>query len=138
MQLSEITFITGNLHKVEQVNAFLGTELAHHKLDLDEIQSLDLHQVAEHKVRQAYEVLKKPVLVEDAALTFTAMGRLPGTYIKWFIEELGIPGLAKLAAGLDGQEAVARVCYALYDGTDIHYFDGEMRGHIVAEPRGSR
>ena len=47
------------------------------KLDLDEIQSLDLREIVEHKVRQAYEKCGKPVLVENASLEFTALGRLP-------------------------------------------------------------
>lgn len=33
----------------------LGMPIEHIKLDLDEIQSLDLKEVVEHKVRQAYE-----------------------------------------------------------------------------------
>ena len=107
----------------------------HHKLDLDEIQSLDPHEVVEHKVRQAYDILQAPVLVEDASLSFTAMGRLPGTYIKWFIEEIGYDGLLRLANSLPEQTAVGFVTYGLYDGTDLHFFDGEMRGTIAAEAR---
>ena len=48
-------------------------EVLHQKLDLDEIQSLDLRTVVEHKVRQAYELVKKPVLVEDTSLQFEAL-----------------------------------------------------------------
>jgi len=61
----------------------------HEKIDMDEIQSLDLDEVVEHKVRQAYEIAKKPILVEDTALEFPALGKLPGTFIKFFIQELG-------------------------------------------------
>jgi non-canonical purine NTP pyrophosphatase (RdgB/HAM1 family) len=135
--MTDITFITGNPHKAEFLGKWLGLPIVHHKLDLDELQSLDLHTVVEHKVRQAYDILKTPVLVEDASLRFTAMGRLPGTYIKWFIEELGYDGLRRLADGLDSREAVGDICYALYDGKEIHYFDGQMRGSISTEPRGT-
>jgi non-canonical purine NTP pyrophosphatase (RdgB/HAM1 family) len=78
-------------------------------------------------------VLQKPVLVEDAGLIFAAMGRLPGTYIKWFIEEIGLDGLVCMADGLPERTALGRVCYGLYDGSDIHFFDGEMRGSIATE-----
>jgi non-canonical purine NTP pyrophosphatase (RdgB/HAM1 family) len=127
----QVTFITGNQNKADFLAKHLGMSVEHHKLDLDEIQSLDPHEVVEHKVRQAYEVLRTPVLVEDAGLIFTAMGRLPGTYIKWFIEELGLEGLAQLAQALPEQTAVGRVCYGLYDGQEVHFFDGEMRGRIA-------
>ncbi len=136
-RMTQITFITGNKNKVAQVTAWLGLPVAHHQLDLDEIQSLDLRKITEHKARQAYQLLQRPVLVEDAALVLTAMGRLPGPYIKWFIEELGIEGLAKLAAGLESQEAVGTACYGYCDGGEVRFFEGEMRGRLVAVPRGT-
>jgi inosine triphosphate pyrophosphatase len=133
--MNDLTFITGNQNKADFLAKYLGMPIAHHKLDLDEIQSLDPHVVAEHKVRQAYDILKKPVLVEDNGLIFPAMGRLPGPYIKWFLEEMGNEGLARLAASLPDQTAVGTATYALYDGTDLHFFDGEMRGRIAPEVR---
>jgi non-canonical purine NTP pyrophosphatase (RdgB/HAM1 family) len=132
--VTELTFITGNQNKADFLARHLGVPVTHHKLDLDEIQTLNPYELVEHKVRQAYDMLKKPVLVEDASLVFTAMGRLPGPYIKWFIEELGLDGLARLAQGLSEQTAVGHVCYGLYDGQELHFFDGEMRGRIAAVP----
>jgi non-canonical purine NTP pyrophosphatase (RdgB/HAM1 family) len=131
-----LTFITGNQNKADFLARHLGVPVAHHKLDLDEIQSLDPRTVVEHKARQAYDLLQKPVLVEDAGLIFTSMGRLPGTFVKWFIEEIGYDGLLRLANNLPEQTAIGHVCYGLYDGTDIHFFEGEMYGHIAKEARG--
>lgn len=51
--------------------------MLHEKIDLDEIQSLDLREIVEHKVRQAFEKTGKPVLVEDTSLRFEALGNLP-------------------------------------------------------------
>lgn len=115
----------------------IGHKIPHHKLDLDELQSLDRRAVAEHKVRQAYGILKKPVITDDSALMFTGMGRLPGTYIRSFLEELGLEGLCRLAASLDSQEAIAIVTYALFDGKKLHVFEGEMRGKIASKPAGT-
>ncbi len=132
-----LVFITSNQNKADFLAKWLGHPVEHHKLDLDELQSLDLRQVVEHKARQAYSILKKPVLVEDASLTFTAMGRLPGTFVKWFAEELGYDGLLRLANSLPSQEAVGRVCYGLCeDGGEVKMFEGEMRGHISKKARG--
>ncbi|HEU4914607.1 MAG TPA: non-canonical purine NTP pyrophosphatase [Candidatus Saccharimonadales bacterium] len=134
--MGNLVFITGNQNKADILQRGLGLPVEHHKLDLEEIQSLDLKAVAEHKARQAFDILGQPVLIEDASLTFTAMGRLPGTFVKWFIEELGIPGLAKLAASLPSQEAVARVLYAYCDGESVQFFEGTMKGKIIGAPRG--
>jgi len=133
----DLVFITGNQNKADFLAKWLGHPIEHHKLDLDELQSLDLRAIVEHKARQAYDILKKPVLVEDASLSFTAMGRLPGTFIKWFIEELGMEGLRKLALSLPSQEAHGKVCYALCDGTDVKIFEGEMHGRIGPEIKGT-
>ncbi len=136
--MKNLTFITGNQNKADYLARFLSKKISHHKLDLDELQSLDLHAVIEHKARQAYKILKAPVLVEDVALVLPAMSRLPGTFIKWFLEELGSDGLAKLASTLKSQEAHSHVCYALYDGQEMHFFEGEMAGKIASKPAGER
>jgi XTP/dITP diphosphohydrolase len=134
--MRKLIFITGNQHKADFLAKHLGLPVAHHKLDLEEVQSLDPHTVVEYKARQAYKILGNPVLVEDAGLIFTAMGRLPGTFVKWFIKEIGYEGLLRLANSLPEQTAVARVCYGLYDGREVQFFDGEMHGHIAKKARG--
>ncbi len=66
--MAHITFITGNQNKADYLSKFLDISLAHCKIDLDEIQSLSLSEIVEHKVKQAYSIIKKPVLVEDTSL----------------------------------------------------------------------
>jgi inosine triphosphate pyrophosphatase len=86
--MQSITFITGNQKKADYLARYLGFRIEHIKLDLEEIQSMELQEIVEHKVKQAYEKIKKPVIVEDASLEFTALGKLPGPFIKFFIEEM--------------------------------------------------
>ena len=63
-------FITGNQSKADYLSRQLGVELAHQKVDLDELQSTDLHTIVAHKLQQAYDVVKQPVLVEDVSLAY--------------------------------------------------------------------
>ena len=86
--MANITFITGNQDKADYLAKYLGHPVDHLKLDLDEIQSLELKEIVEHKVRQAYEKVKKPVIVEDVSLEFEALGGLPGPFIKFFVEKV--------------------------------------------------
>jgi len=109
----------------------------HHKLDLDEIQSLDEHAVVAHKAHQAYAVLDEPVLVEDTSLIFTAMGHLPGPLVKWFLEELGNDGMCKLVDGLTHRKAIATVTYGYCDGANVHFFESSITGVISPKPRGT-
>src|SRR5688572_11256576 len=99
MNISSLTFITGNPAKAEQLRRHLEYPVEHQKLDLHEIQSLDLREIVEHKAKDAFRQVGKPVLVEDTSLIFHALGRLPGPLIRWFLEELGNPGLCKLLDG---------------------------------------
>lgn len=134
--MKDIVFITGNQNKADYLAKYLDMPIPHQKIDLDELQSLDLREVVEHKVREAYKIIGAPVLVEDISLTFTAMGRLPGTFIKWFLQELDNDGLCKLAATLPSQDAVASIMYGLYDGKTLEIFEGTTKGTIAPEPRG--
>lgn len=131
----DITFITGNQSKADFLAAHLGVPLAQQKIELNELQSFSLHEIAEHKARQAYDIIKKPVLVEDVSLTFNALGRLPGTFIKWFLQELSLQQLCDLIP-TDNRTATAAICYCLYDGETIRFFDGEVIGTIATSPRG--
>ncbi len=87
--MQNLTFITGNAAKATYLQNFFHMPVEHVKLDLKEIQSLDTKEVAEDKARRAYEILQKPVLVEDGSLVFVGMQPLPGPFIKWFYETLG-------------------------------------------------
>lgn len=134
--MRSLTFITGNLNKVTWTKRYMHIPIAHKKLDLLEIQSLDPKKVVEHKVKQAYELLKKPVLVEDTSLTISAWGRLPGPFIKYFLEEIGNDGICKLLTDPD-RSAVASVTYGIYDGKNVQFFEGTVNGSISEVPRGN-
>ena len=132
----EITLITSNPFKAEQLGQHLNAPVLHQKVDLAEIQSLDLQEIVEHKARSAYELVKKPVLVEDTALTFKALGKLPGPLIKWFLTELDNPGLTRLLDGYPDRSATAEVLFGLCDGPRVQFFAGSMEGEIATKPRG--
>ncbi|MCX6756121.1 MAG: non-canonical purine NTP pyrophosphatase [Candidatus Nomurabacteria bacterium] len=136
--MKDITFITGNSSKAEQLSRHLGYPIKHLKLDIPEIQSLDLQEVTKYKAEQAYKQTNSPVLVEDTSLTFNALGKLPGPLIKWFLIELDNEGLCKILDSYEDRSALAKVCFGLYDGKDFRVFEGEIKGTISVKPRGDR
>lgn len=129
-------FITGNQNKADYLSRQLGVKLAHQKIDLLEIQSTDLHEITAHKLKQAYEVCQQPVLVEDVSLVFTALGDLPGPYIKWFVDHAGGEACCRMLDGFDDRSAVIRCTYGYYDGERMEFFDAESFGTISDTPRG--
>lgn len=132
-----ITFITGNAGKAEQLSKYLGTHIAHQKVDLPEIHSLSLSEIIEHKAKAAYEVVQGPVIVDDVSVSFSAMGKLPGPFIKFFLEEMGTNGICSLVAGLDNRTAEAEVCIGYYDGEHLEICAGIIQGRISESPKGS-
>lgn len=130
-----LTFVTGNKVKAEILAKYLDFPITHKSLDLPEIQSLDLAEIVQEKARAAYNILKTPVLVEDSALTFLALGKLPGPFVKWFFKEIGNQGLCELL-GDKSRDARAEVVFALYDGETCHLFEGVTEGTISPIPRG--
>jgi len=134
--MEKITFVTGSADKARELENYLGIVVNQQKLDLPEIQSLDLKTVAVAKAQKAYDLLGAPVLVEDTALTFSALGKLPGPFIKYFLESLQNEGLVKLLNNFENREAIAVTCFALADKNGVQTFVGETLGTIVDKPKG--
>ncbi len=134
--MERLTFITGNAGKAKYLSDYLHIPVDHIKLDLQEIQSLDLQEVVEDKAKRAFEIVKKPVLVEDVSLVFEAMNELPGTFIKWFLESLGNDGLCEMMDNFKKRDAYAKVMFAVYDGNKMEIFEGGVKGSIAEKPRG--
>ena len=131
-------FITGNQDKADYLSRTLGIALEHQKVELDEIQSPDPRAVVEHKVRQAYRLLNKPVLVEDTSLSFVALGGLPGTFVKFFVDaENGLENMCRMLDGFEDRSAYASATYGYFDGRKARFFAGRLDGVIADHPRGT-
>ena len=131
-------FITGNQNKADYLAETLGIELAHQKIDLDEIQSINPLEIVEHKVRQAYDIIQQPVLVEDVSLVFNALNGLPGPFIKFFVDaENGLENLCRMLDGFEDRSAYASVTYGYFDGTELMLIPGKLAGMIAHSPRGN-
>ncbi|CAN6671034.1 inosine triphosphate pyrophosphatase [Trichomonascus vanleenenianus] len=133
---SKITFVTGNKNKLREVNEILGARLTNQALDLDELQG-SIDEVSMHKAKTAAEIIGGPVLVEDTALEFEALGGMPGPYIKWFMEKIGCQGLYDMLYKFENKNAraVCTFAYCAGPGQPVQLFQGTNEGTIV-EPRG--
>lgn len=135
--MTRVTFITGNQNKADYLARLLGMEVDHQKVDLDEIQSTSLESIVEHKVKQAYEIVKAPVLVDDVALGFTALNGLPGPFIRYFVEMPdGLEKLCRMLDGFNDRSARATCTMGYYDGVQLKLFTSGLDGSIAHGPRG--
>lgn len=135
--MNTIIFVTGNMNKVLYTSKFTHFPFEHKKIDLDEIQSLDPKIVAEYKVKQAYAIIKKPVLVEDTSTSFKALNGLPGTFIRFFVDHVGNENICRMLDSFSDRSAQITVTYAFYDGKEVRFFQGVSDGTIPDHPRGT-
>jgi inosine triphosphate pyrophosphatase len=134
--MEKITFITGNQNKADYLEKYLGYPIDHIKLDLDEIQSLDLNEIVEHKVKQAFEIIRKPVIVEDVSLEFEELNGLPGPFIKFFVENISFEKMCSMISQKN-RKAYAKCVFGYYDGTNLKLFKGCLEGNIANKPSGN-
>jgi S-adenosylmethionine:tRNA ribosyltransferase-isomerase len=95
-----IAFVTGNAGKLASAAehlAPLGIDLEQVALELDEIQSTDVRDVAMHKAQQAFRALKRPLIIEDSGFGIDELGGFPGPMIKHLVGAVGARGIARLA-----------------------------------------
>lgn len=130
-----IHLVTGNPNKLKELQSIFPSELAlgSVKLDLDEIQSLDPHEIARHKLRQAYEILRQPVIVEDVSAGLESMGGLPGPFVKFFQQVMGSDALYRL--GGEGTRVKIICTMGYFDGKKEIIVDGIVEGTLT-EPGG--
>ena len=131
-----LRFVTTNAGKAREVQEALHWPVSQVSLELQELQSLDLEQIVLHKLEQARQAIATPVLVEDTALRFLGWGGLPGPFVKYFLERLGVQGMVAALAPAGDWRAEAITGLGLWDAAGAHYFEGRVAGTIVA-PAGS-
>lgn len=131
-----VVYVTGNAGKAKYFSKIIGLDIEHHDADVDEIQSLDLQDIAINKAKQAYAQLKRPVIVEDTSLSIHSLGPLPGPFIKWFELGMGLDGFCRLADLSKDRSATVSNIHVYYDGHEAHPFRGSLEGTIAGSPRG--
>jgi inosine triphosphate pyrophosphatase len=134
--IENLCFVTGNPNKLREVGQILNFPLQSRKLDLTEIQG-STQEVTISKAEEAARLIGGPVIVEDTCLCFNALNKLPGPYIKWFLEAVGNEGLNKILIGFEDKSAYALCTFGYCEGPgkEVLLFEGRTDGTIVP-PKG--
>eukprot|EP00899_Mesostigma_viride_P016505 jgi/Mesvir1/24856/Mv22091-RA.2 len=111
-----VTFVTGNVNKLREVEAILGdaVPLRNQMINLPELQG-EPEEISRQKCRLAAQQIHGPVLVEDTCLCFNALKGLPGPYVKWFLDKLGPAGLVQLLAGFEDKTGYALCIFSFVE-----------------------
>jgi XTP/dITP diphosphohydrolase len=135
--MKTITVITGNASKAKEIAAIIGVPVENVSLDIKEVQSLDVSEVAREKALVAYRALGVPVVVDDTGMSIAALRGLPGALVVWFLDTIGPEGILRLMREVEDRRASVSTCIGYCDGSDLQLFEGVIHGTISAEMRGT-
>lgn len=129
----ELYFITSNKQKANEFQNLLGTKIKIKNLNIVEIQGTP-EEIVIDKVKKAFNIIKKPCIVEDTNVGFKDWDWLPGVYAKEFIKRLGYKKISQL---LENKDKTAKfTTYIAYAKSEkkIIVIKGTTMGQIV-KPR---
>lgn len=136
----ELVFATGNSGKVEEMKPiFEDTEfsLVQRKVDIDEIDALDVEDVAQRKVEDSYKELDdEVVIIEDTGFYVEGLNGFPGAKAAFFDYTCGAENLLKLLDRSKNRSAYFKTAIAIKTPKEVKIFTGKMTGKIPEEPRG--
>jgi len=133
----DVVLVSSNPDKIREYRELTKGKmrLSFYESHLPEIQSVDPREVAEYKIIEAYKLIKRPIIVEDTALHLEAWNGFPGALIKWLEKYLGTQGILDLTENKN-QNAEAKCVIAYFDGREISFFEGSVKGKITEERKG--
>lgn len=137
----KILFLTGNIHKVEEVRRLLlplGFTVQRIDSKKIEIQSDDLREIIFYSLKSLGVKACHPVMVEDSGLFIHSLKGFPGPYSSYVYKTIGLGGILKLL----GDSRDRRACFLSVVGIKmptgrIGVFTGKVDGTIARSIRGS-
>jgi XTP/dITP diphosphohydrolase len=133
----KVVFVTSNSAKVIVARAALGRygiELAQRKLKIEEIQALDVREVAIWKAKIASKRVRAPFIVEDSGLEIKSLNGFPGALLKPFHETIGAGRLLRLVHGSRSAAFINTVAFCNPLSRAIKTFSTTLAGTLSNTP----
>jgi XTP/dITP diphosphohydrolase len=141
--LTTLHFASGNENKFLEIESLFEKEketkneknvrVIFSKILIKEIQSDSIIEVAEDKVRKAFKVIKKPLIVEDDGLFIEDLNGFPGIYSSFVFNTIGNKGILDLLMDNKNRRANFLSIFSFFDGTTIETFSGKTSGYITTK-----
>ena len=93
----EIIFVTHNTGKIKSAEKyFKNLKFNTFNYELDEPRSDDIKEIATSKVKQAYEIVKRPCIALDTDFRIDELNGFPRAFVNFSLDTIGIQGILKL------------------------------------------
>jgi non-canonical purine NTP pyrophosphatase (RdgB/HAM1 family) len=139
MSQTEITFVTGNADKVRTANEIcnkFGITLVQTTYDIAEIQAEDAEIIAREKASKAYELVGKPVVVNDDSWTIPGLGGFPGPYMKSMNHWLSAEDFLRLTKTLTDRRIILSQYTIYQDKQGAKLFQRDIEGLLLTSIQG--
>lgn len=135
--MKTVCLVTGNSGKAASLQKKLkkyDINVEQVKLDLVEIQSDDLEEVSVNKAKQAFKILKKPLVVDDSGFFIKKLNGFPGVYIKYVLGVIGVDGIMDIMKDKDNRECTFKSVVTFVDANGkTKVFEGDLEEGIIAD-----
>lgn len=131
--MKSVIFASSNQHKFNEVRLILlprGISVKQARINLVEIQSDSLEEIAKLKAKSAFALVGNPVMVEDDGLFIHSLNGFPGQYSSFVFSTIGNKGILNLLAGSAHRSASFRSVLAYFDGRKMTITEGRVEGKI--------
>ena len=133
---SIIYFVTSNDHKFTDFYWYVSRyepaiKLEQVKIDFHELQTQDQKLIAIEKAKQAWNILKKPLIIDDSGIYFARYTNFPGPFLKVVYYGLGLHGMLKLLED-DNRATFLWYIVCAYGPDRIEVFEGKCEGVIIS------
>lgn len=128
-----VTFASTNQNKYREVQSILslhGIAADFAQINLVEVQSDSLEEIAREKAKSAFAQVGRPVIVEDDGLFIDALKGFQGQYPSFVNKTIGNEGILRLLVGSVTRTAHFRSLIAFYDGNSLSISEGKVDGRI--------
>ncbi|MEN3113206.1 non-canonical purine NTP pyrophosphatase [Uliginosibacterium paludis] len=135
----KIRFMSGNKHKIEEVQRILtpvGVDIVPVSRKIEELQTQDVGALVRDKLIKAFREIGRPLFVEHTGLYLRGLNDLPAGLTQIFWDRLEAKRFADLVAALGDNKVTAKTVLGYCDGRKMHLFEGSIEGTVPRAPAG--
>jgi XTP/dITP diphosphohydrolase len=132
-----IFFVSNNIHKYFEIKSILhdrttDLDLNFYKQNIVEIQDEKIEKIAIEKAKSAYNIVKRPIIIEDDGLFINSLNGFPGQYSSYVFKSIGNRGILRLLEGSRARSAFFKSIFVYTNGIITRVFIGQINGKISA------
>ena len=136
--MKEVIFVTHNKGKIESAKKYLkDVNFKVLEYELEEPRSDDIKEIATAKVKEAFEIVKRPCIALDTDFRIEELNGFPRAFVNFSLDTIGINGILKLMENKENRKCYFGECLSYYDGKELHQFMGKHEGNLAKEILGN-